>query len=186
MTAEPAELPFADETVRARTGRGWEEWFAVLDAAPADQRSHAALARYLAALHPEVGGWWVQGVVVGYERARGMRAKHQTAAGYNASVSRTLGVPVESLYAAWAEPERRDRWLGEAGLEVTRATAARSLRARLPDGSRLSVYFSAKGEARSQVTVDQTHLAEAEGVEEAKGFWRARLASLQELLEGPA
>ncbi|MBM0202161.1 DUF4287 domain-containing protein [Micromonospora sp. NPDC051227] len=63
----------ADDLIRARTGRGWAEWFALLDAASATGWTHTRIARHLATEH-EVPGWWAQTVTVGYEQARGLRA----------------------------------------------------------------------------------------------------------------
>src|SRR5688500_7375884 len=79
--AEPAAAPTVDlgmssEALRRRTGRGWEEWLPLLDAWGAVERSHPQIATYL---RDELGidGWWAQGITVGYERARGMRAVGQ-------------------------------------------------------------------------------------------------------------
>jgi hypothetical protein len=40
---------------------------------------HTEIARWLVAEH-RIGGWWAQSVTVAYERARGVRAKHERAA----------------------------------------------------------------------------------------------------------
>lgn len=69
----PAEGQAGSEaTVRERTGRGWEEWFALLDGWGAAERSRAEIIGWLGAEH-RVGDWWAQCVTVGYERARGLR-----------------------------------------------------------------------------------------------------------------
>jgi hypothetical protein len=182
-TTALAALPYADETVRDRTGRGWVEWFAALDAEDATRLSHTDMVRLLADRHPAVSGWWLQGIVVGYERARGLRAKHETATGFNATASKTIAAPVERVYEAWSDPTRRRRWLGITPLEVIGSTPKRSLRAKWGDGSRVDVRFYAKGAARSQVTVDQTKLPDADAVARMKALWRERLETLREMLE---
>src|SRR5262245_22332231 len=50
QTTGPATSPFVtnDETIRRRTGRGWEEWFDLLDDWGAAQRTHRETARWVA------------------------------------------------------------------------------------------------------------------------------------------
>ena len=76
--AEAAEFepPMSDDAIRERTGRGWDEWFALLDAWEAASRPHPDVARWLRDEHG-VDGWSAQSVTVGYERARGLRAPGQ-------------------------------------------------------------------------------------------------------------
>ena len=78
----------SDAAVQAKTGKGWQEWFALLDAAGARQMSHKEIA---ARLYDQLGcpDWWSQMVAVGYEQERGLREKHQTPAGYQVSASKT-------------------------------------------------------------------------------------------------
>ena len=47
---EPQRISLAtsDETIRERTGRGWEEWFDLLDEAGAADMTHRETARWLA------------------------------------------------------------------------------------------------------------------------------------------
>lgn len=61
-----------DASVKARTGKRWKEWLAVLDRAGARRMKHLEIARYLAS-ERGLGPWWSQMVTVGIERTRGMR-----------------------------------------------------------------------------------------------------------------
>src|ERR671916_883472 len=45
---EGPSLSLTDATIRERTGRGWEEWFDLLDDWGAPDRSHRDIARHLA------------------------------------------------------------------------------------------------------------------------------------------
>lgn len=181
--AAAAEPPVGEEAVRAKTGRGWAEWVALLDEAGAAEMDHKAIVAHLAGLG--VGPWWRQAVTVGYERLRGKRDKHQTPAGYQAGGSKTVAVPLERLFAAWAGEAERERWLGDgAALTVSRATPNKSMRIAGEDGSRIDVLFVAKGEGRSQVSVDHRKLPDAAAVQRAKAFWKERLGALKEMLEG--
>jgi hypothetical protein len=56
-------LATSDESIRRRTGRGWEEWFEMLDEWGAASRTHRETARWLAEqqdLHPLA--WNVQAI----------------------------------------------------------------------------------------------------------------------------
>lgn len=62
----------SDEAVRAKTGKGWEEWFRVLDTWGAKEKGHTQSAKYLLdyyALSP----WWAQAVTIRYEWESGLR-----------------------------------------------------------------------------------------------------------------
>lgn len=168
-----------DEAVRKRTGKGWKEWFALLDKAGAKKMSHKDIARHLDSIG--VPGWWAQMVTVEYERARGLREKYQQAGGYSASASRTFAVSLDTLYRHWAEEKLRGRWLEEK-LVVRKATAGKSMRITWPDDTSVEVYFQGKGEQKSQVAVQHAKLAEAKDVEQMKKRWRAALDRLQSLL----
>jgi len=171
----------SDDTLRDRTGRGWDEWFARLDAIGAAGMDHAAIARYL--IEQEgVPGWWAQTVTVAYEQARGLRQKHQKADGFSASVSRTVAAPLDALFAAWAEEPRRAAWLEDPGLTVRKATPAKSMRIAWPDGTAVDVYFYAKSETKSQIALEHRKLPDAHAVEKMKAFWKTQLSRLQEVL----
>ena len=133
--APGARRPYSDEVIRANTGRGWDEWFALLDEWGAAERPHTEIARWVVAEH-EVGGWWAQGVTVAYEQARGLRAPGQRRGGlFEASASKTVAVPVDRLYAAFADPDLRERWLPGATVELGTVHPGKSIRAAWDDGS---------------------------------------------------
>ena len=87
--AAGAPPPVSDDAVRKGTGRSWEEWFGILDAAGAVAWKHPDIARWLAAEFA-ISGWWAQGVTVGFERARGLRARHERPSGFSLSVTKTV------------------------------------------------------------------------------------------------
>ncbi len=64
----------SEEAVRDKTGKGWEEWYAILDRWGAPEKGHTASAKYLREAHA-VGPWWAQAVTVRYEWERGLRAE---------------------------------------------------------------------------------------------------------------
>jgi uncharacterized protein YndB with AHSA1/START domain len=182
--APGAKRPYSDEVIRAKTGRVWDEWFALLDAWGAAERPHPEIARWLAGEHG-VPGWWAQGVTVAYEQARGLRAPGQRRGGlFEVNASRTVAVPVERLYEAFADPALRERWLPGSVVEVRTAQAAKSIRASWDDGStRLVIAFTDRGESKSQVALVHERVPDAGTADKLKAFWRERMAALKQLLE---
>lgn len=171
-----------DAAVRRATGRGWSEWFAVLDKAGAEAQPHREIARLLREDHG-LSGWWSQMVTVGYEQARGLRKKHQKPDGFAVSASRTVAAAVENLFAALADPRRRPRWLPGA-LAVHEAIRPTSLRAMWADGTRVDIACSSKGRGESQVVVQHGKLPNVRAAERMKLHWIDALASLKAYLEG--
>jgi Domain of unknown function (DUF4287) len=182
--AAGAKLPYSAEAIRANTGRSWDEWFALLDAWGGAERPHPEIARWLVEEHG-VPGWWAQGVTVGYERARGLRAPGQRRGGlFEVNASKTVAVPVERLYQAFTDPDLRERWLPGAAVEIRRAEPAKSVRAAWDDGStRLVVWFTARGESKSQAALVHERVPDAGTADKLKRFWRERMADLKRLLE---
>ncbi|MCB2204708.1 DUF4287 domain-containing protein [bacterium] len=172
----------SDDAVLKSTGKSWKQWFAILDAAGAQLCSHKEI---VALLREEGGlnGWWQQMVTVSYEQARGMREKHEKTDGFQIGVSKTIAVPVAKVYGAWADGRTRKRWLPET-ITIRKKTENSSLRITWTDGSSsLDVMCYAKGEQKSQVTVNHGRLPDAEAAEMAKAEWRARLTRLKDMLE---
>ena len=189
---EPAQpAPWAgqpeqsDEAIREATGRDWGQWCEELDAWGASTRSHTEIARHVNEAYG-VPGWWAQSVTVGYERIRGLRARYQRLDGtYAASASKTLGVPVAELWEAVADETRRAAWLPDAETRLRSATPPKTVHFDwLADGSRVALYVTAKGAARSHLAVEHGKLADAESVVAAKAFWKERLNVLASTLEG--
>jgi hypothetical protein len=172
-----------DEAVQAKTGKTWSQWFAILDKAGAKKMSHNEIATFLRDKQ-KLPGWWCQMVAVGYEQSRGLRKVHETAAGFQTSISKTVGASLSTLYRAWKDDKVRDTWLPKAPMNVRKATASKSIRiAWNGDISNLDVRFYSKGKARSQVVIDQVRLKSAADVQRMKKFWSEKLQKLQRLLE---
>jgi len=176
----------SDDAVKKRTGRTWNQWFAILDKAGARKMNHPQIAAYIYK-EQKLPGWWAQMVTVGYEQARGLREKHQRPEGYEISVSRVVDVPLASLFRAWQEAKQRDKWLGakeSKKLEVRRATANKSLRITWSDEkTSLEVNFYQKGKSKAQVVVQHSKLKDAEAAVKMKSYWGKTLDGLKAYLE---
>jgi hypothetical protein len=172
----------SSEALKAKTGRTWEEWCAILDKAGAKKMSHREIVAFLRKRY-RVGPWWQQMVTVGYEQARGLREKHQKAVGYSVSASKMFAAPAAALFRAWKEPGTRRRWLGAARFEVTTATPNKSLRIRWPEGdTRVDVNFCPKGAGRCQMSVEHQRLASVAAAKRKKAWWQKSLAALEGLV----
>ena len=179
--ASTAPPPVSDDAVRKRTGRGWDEWFGILDAAGAVSWKHPDIARWVASEYA-ISGWWAQGVTVGFERARGLRAQHERPSGFSVSVTKTVNVPIERLHEAFANARERKAWM-ERSVRVSSGTPPRTINFPWGDGSRVAIRFESRGPSKAQVALQQEPLPDASAVEELRAFWRAHLTGLKERLE---
>lgn len=171
----------SDEAVKAKTGRVWAEWFAILDKAGAKKMPHKEIAAYLRD-RQNVGPWWGQMVAVEYEHERGIREKFQKCDGeFSASGSRTMAVPLKKAFAAWTDEKLRKRWLPDGKLEITTATPGKYVRGKWGT-SRLSVGFVGKGAAKTQVAIDHGKLSSSRECARMKAYWFEALDRLESLL----
>ena len=181
--AEGQSLGMSDDAIRRRTGRGWEDWFDLLDEWGGTEHTHPEIARWLAD-EQGIDGWSAQSVTVAYERARGGRAVGQRADGFSITASKTVAVPVERLYNAFLDESLRAAWLPDAELRLRTASEPKSARFDWSDGrTRVIVGFDAKGDEKSTVGLAHEKLADAEEADRMKTFWRERVSMLKELLE---
>jgi hypothetical protein len=184
--SEAVRLSTSDEAIRRRTGRGWEEWFEMLDEWGAANQTHREIARWLAEqqdLHPLA--WNVQAIAASYERSRGLRAVGEKDDGFAVTASRTVAVPVERLFDAFVDERLRKRWLPDGHLRERTATRPKSARFGWGDGdTRVNVTFLAKGEARSTAALEHRRLADAGEAQRMKTYWRERLAALKNAFDG--
>jgi len=176
-------MPQNDASLRENTRRGWREWLRILDAWGAKERKHGDVVNHLVDEYG-VPGWWAQTITIGYERARGLRAKHQTLSGsFQVSTSKTFPISVGRLFKAFAEAPQRSRWLERGTLKVRTTLKNRTIRFDFRDGtSRVVAFFDPKDRNRTTVTVQHEKLPDAGAVEELRAFWKERLAGLGEIL----
>ncbi|MBI1798129.1 MAG: hypothetical protein HYR73_00400 [Candidatus Eisenbacteria bacterium] len=181
--ATTSKLPVGDDAVLKRTGKTWEQWFVSLDRAGAKKMNHAAIATHLYNVR-KLPRWWCQMVVVGYERARGLRQVHERPNGFEIGVSRTIAAPAVAAYRAWADTKTRDRWLPKTKIAIRTASEPKSLRITWRDGkTTLEVNIYAKGPRKSQVAVQHHRLRDATAAAKMKLYWAKTLDRLRDVLE---
>lgn len=176
------DLGQTDAKVRQNTGKGWREWFRILDDWGAKERKHGDIARYLMQQNG-VPGWWAQAITNGYERSRGIRAKYQTLGGsFQVSVSKTFPIGIGKMFKAFAEAPQRNKWLERRILKVRSTRKNLSVRFDFRDGtSRVVAYFDPKARSKTTVTVQHERLPDAEAVEEMRGMWKEHLNRLAKM-----
>jgi len=174
----------SDAAVKAGTGRDWAAWFAALDRAGAATLDHKGIVAILTDAHG-VPRWWRQMVAVEYERARGLRAPHETATGYSVAVSKTLAISLPKLYAATARDATRAKWFPKGRFESSSRTKDKYFRGAWGKGARLEINFYAKGAGKAQLAVQISKLVAKPDVETQREIWKTALGKLQSLLERP-
>jgi uncharacterized protein YndB with AHSA1/START domain len=105
------EQDMSEEALRARTGKGWEEWYAALDAHGGPALGRRALNEHIYG-QPGVDAWWTATLVQEYEVARGVVEKDGRPKGYTVCSTKTINAPVGRVFAAFASADALDRWLG--------------------------------------------------------------------------
>jgi hypothetical protein len=178
----PADRPSEDKVVTA-TGKPWEAWFSILDRWGARKAKHGDTVTFLMEKH-KVPGWWAQAITMWYQRARGMRLKHQQVDGFTIYASKTIAVPLEELFDAFVNARSRRKWLTGGTMKLRTSQPGRTARFDWGDGAtRVSVSFEDKGPAKSTVSVAHERLPDPDEAETAKASWRERLTHLKSFLE---
>jgi uncharacterized protein YndB with AHSA1/START domain len=173
----------SSDAVHKATGKSWDEWFAILDAAGARTMTHPQIVAVLSKKH-KVGPWWQQMVTVGYEQARGLRVKHQRPDGFSINRSKTIAAPIADVFAAWKYKRTRGKWLADADITIRKATANKSMRITWSVGEgNLDVQFYARGKNRCQVNLEHARLKNEKAAEKMKAYWGEQLDKLKALLE---
>lgn len=188
----------SDAKTIEKTGHDLAHWFAVMDRFGGVEKGHTALAKHLYDQF-EVPGWYCQGIVVAYERARGKRVLNQRCDGdFEVSVSKVFAAKVPAIVKALSDAKKRKEWSIDADAGLVKALAAGLkdpkskgfvirpdglARYRYKwDGMTVQFYIVPKGE-KANVTVSTMKLAGAEAVEKHRAMWKAALAALHASLE---
>jgi hypothetical protein len=171
----------SDDAVKAKTGRDWPSWFGALDQAGAAKLNHTQIAQHISDEYG-IPGWWCQQVTVEYERARGLRERHQTTDGFSVGISKTVATSLAKLYAATASPAKRKKWFPKGEFELSSQTKDKYFRGSWNDTARIEIGFYAKGEGKAQIAIQVNRLAKKSEVESQRALWKAAVAKLDAML----
>ncbi|MEL7974397.1 DUF4287 domain-containing protein [Isoptericola sp. F-RaC21] len=176
-----SEPDVSDDAIRENTGRGWDEWVALVDAGPGRDAGHTAIAAWVVDEHG-VSGWWAQSVTVGYERITGLRVPGQRPDGtFSVSRSRLLDVDPAALRALLDDDADRADLV--PGLTLTPRSRPGVQRPRFgvaDDGGGHGVAMFSMDPAGSRLRLTVTHerLGSAAEAETWKAYWADWLAAL--------
>ena len=173
----------SDEKLSEATGQAWEAWLSVLDQWGARDRKHREIVDFLISKH-DVAGWWAQAITTGYERARGMRLKHQQPNGFTVYASRTVGVPIGVLFDAFVDGQTREQWLADGSMSIRTSDPGKVARFDWADGpTRVLVTFEEEGVSKATAHVAHERLPDPGAAETEKQSWKERLVALKSHLE---
>ena len=160
----------SDEAVRSATGKGWDEWCDLIDQFDGRTEGHKAIVSFLRKDHG-VGGWWTQGVTVGYERITGLRLPHQMADGtFTANKSRTVVVDANELRRVLLNDNERSHLFPDVPTELKSKPTSKAIRLAMAGGS-ASITFDDGGGGRTKVVVEHRGLGTFDAVEQWKFYW---------------
>jgi hypothetical protein len=180
-----------------KTGHGLEHWFTILDRFGGIEKGHTASTAMLYENH-DVPGWYCQGIVVAYERARGRRVMNQRCDGaFEVSVSKVMAATPQALIKAMRDAKERKTWsldadaglvkALEAGLKnpkskgfVTRPDGQARFRYKWDD---VTVQFNLypKGPGKTSFVVSNLNLPGADAVDEYRAKWKAAFGAIAAL-----
>lgn len=176
-----------------KTGHNLAHWFEVMDRFGGANKSHTDLTRHLYEKY-QLSGWYCQGIVVAYERARGKRVMNQKCDGsFEVSVSKVIAATVPALVKTLSDAKRRKRWTAKADGALAGAFASA-----LKDPKSKGFVMKPNGEARYRYKWDgmtvqfnlypkspgktsivaQQVLPGPEAVEPSRARWKAALAAI--------
>lgn len=173
-----------DKLVVAQTGKTMEEWFVHFDKKGAKKCKHEEIFNLVSKTKGlENFGQWNQNLLTtSYEWNRGLKERGEKADGFEISVSKTINVPVNKLYAALIDDKLRKKWLGEK-IVFRKTTENKSARITWSDGeTSLSVDFYVKGESKSQIVVQHLKLPDSRTAEKMKAYWGEALKKMSDVL----
>jgi uncharacterized protein YndB with AHSA1/START domain len=195
----------SDPAVRRATGRSWDDWLALLDAAGARDWSHKEIVAWLAA-NAELSGWWRQSVAVAFEKAAGKRVLGETAdAGFQVGVRITVAAPLEAAWDALVSPAGKALWLlseiaelvpgasneapggTEGEIRVVKPLDRIRFTHRRPGSATAStaqIALIRSGQAKTAITFHHEKLRDPDERELMRRHWKAVAKRIKEMVEG--
>lgn len=173
-----------DDAIERATGHRWDHWCDLIDSWSIEPWDHAAAARRIDDEH-DFGGWWSQGVVVGYERITGRRLPNQMADGtFTANKSRTVRADADELRRLLLDAEHRaDLFPGEP-TELRSKPSSKAIRLALADGTAM-ISLEARAGGRTKVVVQHERLPDRDSLERWRFWWAEWLEAIDGDAEPP-
>lgn len=156
----------SSEAVSAATGRTWEQWFELLDREGAMSWSHQKIALWIDS-ESGVGGWWAQGITIGYEQEHGLRIPGQRSDGtFGVSATKTaVGSPAELFDTVMSQLESA---IGEPPVSKTLESRFPKARWNSGDGESIVAILTDSGDGKTRVSLELQKLKDPERVTDEK------------------
>ena len=177
-----------------KTGHGLAHWFEILDRYGAIDKGHTAATTLLYEQY-NVPGWYCQGIVVAYERARGKRVLNQKCDGsFEVSVSKVVAAKTPALVKALGDAKQRKRWSAKADPGLVKALEAGLKNAKSKgivtrpdglvryrynwDGMTVQWYLTPKSPGKTLLVATTMKLPGAEAVAPFRAMWKTAIAAI--------
>jgi len=115
----------SDADLRAKTGRTWREWFALLDKDGAAKLNHQGIVKIVSGKYG-IGSWLQQLIAAAYERARGLGPSSERLSELGVGASKVIKAPVRALHSAFADVGKSATWLKARLTEVQKLLTKRT------------------------------------------------------------
>ena len=180
--ANAANVPtVTDADVKKKTGRTWQEWFALLDRDGAAKLDRSRITRIVASKYG-IGLWWRRTIAKAYEQARTARdAAKGIASGPVANTSRAMQQPMRALSATMHDLEARARRLKSRTFADRPAPGTISMRGSASVGN-VDISGDRFEALPSESGVVAESIRDVSPVRKMRAFWKARVDSLQKSL----
>ena len=186
----------SDAKTIEKTGHDLAHWFGVMDRFGGVDNGHTALTEHLYEKY-QVPGWYCQGIVVAYERARGKRVMNQKCDGsFEVSVSKVIPATVPALVKALSDTKQRKRWSPNADAALVKALEAGRKSAKSKgfvmkpngearyrykwNGQTVQFNLYPKGPGKTSIVASTQDLPGPEAIEPYRALWKAAFAALAE------
>ena len=197
--------PLTDAEMRERSGRTWDEWFAIMDDFGGPAKGRRALGLLLYDTHGVKDPWLSSTLLVEYEAARGVLEKDGRPKGYMICSTKTVAAPPAEAFRAWSDAAAWPGWFAD-GAEVDFAEGGRfsapdGVRGEIrkirpdkaikllwdePDGAPatpVEVTFQPKGADKCIVMVAHDRIQTRRDADDLRDSWGRRLDALKSTLE---
>lgn len=174
--------------IATNTGRGWDDWVALIDAGPGRDAGHTAIATWVRD-EQGVDAWWAQAVTVGFERITGLRLPGQMPDGtFTISRTRILPQDVADVRALLLDDTDRAELVPGYELTLRSKPESKALRFALAQNDEalgmVMFAFDSAPKDRLRLTVTHEKLASIDLGEHWKEFWSGWLDGVEEALAG--
>jgi len=106
-----SERVVSDENAKKETGRGFAEWWTLLDAFGGPAKGRREIGNHLVN-ELKVDPWWSATLQVEYERHKGLVEKDGKGKGYTICATKSLKAPPERCWELFATGKALDGWFG--------------------------------------------------------------------------